>query len=114
MKIRLGVALAGAALVMWAVPALAHHSFAAQYDSQKAVELKGVVTKVEWTNPHAWIYVDVKDAGGKVVNWHFELGAPNALLATRLLATGKGEVGIVVTTSRFPAGELYGALVPVP
>jgi hypothetical protein len=57
-----------------------HHSFAAEYDRDKPIELTGAVTKVEWTNPHARIYIDVKDADGKVVNWDFELGPPNGLM----------------------------------
>jgi hypothetical protein len=57
----------------------AHHSFAAQYDANKPVTLKGTVTKVEWTNPHARFYIDVKDAEGKVVNWNLEIASPNYL-----------------------------------
>ncbi|HEY9182408.1 MAG TPA: DUF6152 family protein [Gammaproteobacteria bacterium] len=59
--------------------AAAHHSFAAQYDANQPVTLKGVVTKVEWTNPHARIYIDVTEAGGNVVNWNLELASPNYL-----------------------------------
>ncbi|MEY2855010.1 MAG: hypothetical protein RL030_2142 [Pseudomonadota bacterium] len=71
-------------LVMLAVTgagaALAHHSFAAQYDSKKPVNMTGVVTKVEWTNPHVYIYVDVTDAKTKkVANWGFEMGPPHML-----------------------------------
>ena len=62
------------------VAALAHHSFAAEYDVKKPVTLKGVVTKVEWTNPHARFYLDVKDESGKVVNWNLELASPNVLV----------------------------------
>ena len=59
----------------------AHHSFSAEFDRDKPIELTGTVTKVEWTNPHARIYIDVKDgASGQVVNWDFELGPPNGLM----------------------------------
>ncbi len=59
--------------------ARAHHSFAAEYDAKKPVTLKGTVTKVEWTNPHARFYVDVKDENGSVATWNFELASPNVL-----------------------------------
>jgi hypothetical protein len=59
--------------------AAAHHSFAAQYDANQPVTLKGVVTKVEWTNPHARFYIDVTETDGKVVNWNLELTSPNRI-----------------------------------
>ncbi len=77
---KLGILIAcGAALLMSALPVFAHHSFAAEYDSSKPIELKGRVSKVEWTNPHARFYIDVKDANGKVTTWNFELASPNVL-----------------------------------
>ena len=69
----------GAGLLMSALPVFAHHSFAAEYDASKPIELKGRVAKVEWTNPHARFYIDVKDATGKVTTWNFELASPNVL-----------------------------------
>jgi len=70
---------AALAATLSAGSAAAHHSFAAQYDANQPVTLKGVVTKVEWTNPHARFYIDVKDADGKVVNWNLEIASPNYL-----------------------------------
>ena len=63
-------------LVMSALPLAAHHSFAAEFDGSKQITLTGVVTKVDWVNPHAYIYVDVKGSDGTVVNWAIETGAP--------------------------------------
>jgi hypothetical protein len=81
MRTRLTVAVASlAALLIGAVPARAHHSFAAEYDASKPLKLTGTVTKIEWTNPHCFFYVDVKNQDGKVETWAFELGNPNALL----------------------------------
>src|SRR5216683_7933297 len=81
MKIKLLSVLAVAGGMMLAsLPALAHHSFAAEYDSNKPIKLTGSVTKVEWMNPHARFYIDVKDDAGKTTNWEFELGSPNGLM----------------------------------
>jgi len=66
-------------LLVIAAPGWAHHSFATQYDSEKPIKLTGVVTKVEWTNPHARFYIDVKDENGAVTNWNLELASPNVL-----------------------------------
>jgi hypothetical protein len=79
MKASFAFLIAGLALLAPAA-ALAHHSFAAEYDVKKPVTLKGTVTNVEWTNPHARFYLDVKDDSGKVSNWNFELASPNVLV----------------------------------
>ena len=80
MKKYASVLIAGLSVLACAVPVMAHHSFAAEYDSNKPVTISGTVTKVEWMNPHARFYVNVKDADGKVTNWNFELGAIPVLL----------------------------------
>jgi hypothetical protein len=72
MRPKRSLLLAGLVVLLAALPALAHHSFAAEYDGTKPIKLTGTVTKFELTNPHSWIYIDVKDADGKVVNWGFE------------------------------------------
>jgi hypothetical protein len=80
MRTKLCVITIAAALLALAVPAVAHHSFAAEFDADRPITVKGTVTKMDWVNPHSWIYVDVKDETGNVVNWRFEMGPPNALL----------------------------------
>jgi uncharacterized protein DUF6152 len=78
MRTKLAVAIAGV-LLLAAVPVLAHHSFASEFDSSKPVSLKGSVTKVDWMNPHIWIYIDAKDESGAVAHWQCEGGPPNSL-----------------------------------
>ena len=108
------------AAAMAGLPALAHHSFAAEYSIDQPITIKGTLTKVEWTNPHGWIYLDVKDDAGKVTNWSIEFGAPNALLrrglrktdfpmGVELLVKGyrakNGTSTINGTTVKFPDGR---------
>jgi len=82
MRTKLAACAGAAAFMLATATAIAHHSFAAEFDANKPITLKGVVTKIEWANPHTYFYVDVADAGGRVANWGIEIGSPNAL--TRL------------------------------
>jgi hypothetical protein len=100
------LALAGAGLLLAVVRLAAHHAFAAEFDVNQPVKVHGTVTKVEFVNPHAWIYVDVKGDDGKVVNWHFELGPPNALfrLGWKKDAVPEGTL-VDITGFRAKSGE---------
>jgi hypothetical protein len=69
----------GLSLILAGTPLLAHHSFAAEYDAKKPIKLKGVITKVDWMNPHVYFYIDVEDDKGNITNWAFEMGPPNGL-----------------------------------
>jgi len=71
--------IAGFGVLLAVAPAVAHHSFAAEYDSKKPVTLKGIVTKVDWMNPHVYFYLDVKDDSGNITNWALEMGPPTLL-----------------------------------
>ena len=80
MKAKLAVVIAGIGLMVAAAPVAAHHSFAAEYDASKPVTLTGLVTRIEWTNPHAHFYIDVKDDKGNVTSWSLELASPRVLV----------------------------------
>ena len=69
--------LLGFGFLVAAAPVLAHHSFASEFDAAQPITLKGKVTRIAWTNPHVWIYLNVPDETGKLVNWGFEMGAPH-------------------------------------
>ena len=79
MRTRLAGLTIGFGLLVAATPTWAHHAFAAEFDAEKPVKLRGTVSKMEWINPHAWIHVDVKGTDGKVVSWMVECGSPNIL-----------------------------------
>ncbi len=79
MRMNVGILAASVALSFLAVPLFAHHSWTAEYDAKKPISVSGVVSKVEWTNPHTHFYVDVKDASGQVKTWNFEMASTPAL-----------------------------------
>jgi hypothetical protein len=90
-------------LVM-AVPLIAHHSFSAEYDETKPVNVTGVVKKVEWQNPHIWFYVDVKDANGKITTWGFS-GGPPGMLQRRGITRDVLKVGDTIKVTGFRAKD---------
>jgi uncharacterized protein DUF6152 len=98
------VVAATVVLIVAAVPVLAHHSFAAEYDRNKPVTLTGAVTKVEWINPHARFHMDVKDTSGKVASWEIELGSPAGLIR-RGWTRNSLKIGEPVTVEGFLAKD---------
>ena len=87
-----------------ALPASAHHSFAAVYDMDKAVKVKGTIVKVRLTNPHSWFYIDVKDDAGNIAHWAFEAGTPSGMIRNGYKASVI-KAGDVVTVSGFHAKD---------
>jgi Family of unknown function (DUF6152) len=87
MKKALSLSLIALGMVASAAPVYAHHAFAAEYDANKPVSIRGKLTKVEWVNPHGWIHIDVTDDSGRITSWSVETGSPNALLRRGLRKT---------------------------
>jgi hypothetical protein len=109
LKYQLIIGAAMSALFFASFPALAHHAFSAEFDGDKPIEVKGIVTKLELTNPHSWLYLDVKGPDGKVTNWGFEFGAPFSLkekgVTKKTFAAG---TEVTVSGFRAKSGKEFG------
>jgi uncharacterized protein DUF6152 len=109
MRTTLAAVIAIVALSRVAVPLQAHHAFSAEFDQNAPIKLEGTVAKMEWVNPHAWIYVDVKKSDGSVEQWKIEGGTPNALFRRGFTKDSlKTGTAIVVTGYRAKDGTLKG------
>jgi len=104
MACKLAILVPGGLLLLAAAPIFGHHSVAAEYDVNRQITYAGVVTRVEWSNPHIYFYVDVKDANQKVTNWAFEGSGPNTLARLGWLRDSL-KVGDRVTVLAFPARD---------
>jgi Family of unknown function (DUF6152) len=107
MKRAMGGLIAVLGLLVSGVPALAHHSVQAEFDLNKPLTITGVVTKVEWINPHSYLYLDVKDDGGNVKHWAFEMAGPGALRRAGLSRADRGglKAGDTVTINAVAAKD---------
>ena len=104
MRSKLAIAVAGAILLLAAVPALAHHAFSSEFDVKKPIHFTGVISKVELVNPHAWFHIDVTGPDGKVTSWMIEAGTPNVLLR-RGFTKNSVPVGTQVVVDGFQAKD---------
>jgi len=104
MRKTLSIAVTSVGLLLAVSPVWAHHAFAAEYDGKKQVHLEGVVTQMEWINPHTWIHIDVTEPDGKVTSWMIEGGSPNILLR-RGFNKGSLEKGQKITVDGFMAKD---------
>jgi hypothetical protein len=98
------IAFLTGSLLFGAITAFSHHSFAAEFDGNKPITLKGTVTKIDLVNPHSWLYMNVKDADGKVVKWAIEMGSPNNLIR-RGVNKNTVPIGVEVTVEGYLAKD---------